>query len=151
MHNQRLRRKRFQETAQVQPGERIDKIVLASERELNQTDFFVIIVQAIGLGIQRDSFARAHALDKLFERGAVIKVNVTRRLQRVQRIHPRFRLHHPQVVSKASLKVAPYSFCLPVLRLERFERFERFERLERLNQCSDESDNSRQSADAEQP
>ena len=61
-------------------------IVFLSQRELDQTNLFEIVVQTVSLGVHRDPFSRADALDQRFHRSAFANVNVTLGLRRIQRL-----------------------------------------------------------------
>ncbi len=52
---------------QIDRRERIDQVILAVERELNEAELFKIAVQAVGLGIDRDALERAEPRKNLRE------------------------------------------------------------------------------------
>ncbi len=60
--------------------------MLARDGELDQTDLFEIVVQAVGLGVHRNPLDLGHAPDQLFQRGTLSDINVLG-FRCIQRFH----------------------------------------------------------------
>ena len=60
--NQRLYRQGCEKSTQLQSRQGIDQVMLAIDRELDQTDFFEVVVQTVGFGIHGDSRGGVDAL-----------------------------------------------------------------------------------------
>ena len=82
--NQRLGSQSFEKAAQTQTCQRIDQVVRASDRELDQTNLFEIVVQTIGFGIHGDSCSAIDAIDQRRQDGAIPNVDKTFSLGSIQ-------------------------------------------------------------------
>ena len=71
MDNQELFGQDGQKRSDIQVGEGINEEVTAIEGELDEADFFVVVVKAIGLGVECDAIEGAQTLKKFGHAGRI--------------------------------------------------------------------------------
>ncbi len=69
LQNDLLLRQRLGERGQVETRQRIDQVIVAAKTKLHETKLFVITVQTVGLGIDRDAIDPLQLREQLCELG----------------------------------------------------------------------------------